>query len=225
MSMILFSTPPTTPENLIVERETREDESLLMREVGRDGCVIYEYTVTGGQYETGDFWYSESDGLPFLLSCLEKLEKRYQQMRSAKAVDANEMRTVKWNRKAASRRLRRYIDERQLSHVVVPPRLLEVVARIRDESPAPDDEIDTDEVLEETFFMGRDYLRRRRERPVIILGRKLDQGLKELFERAQRNVLPWSVPRHGCALPCRPRRPASQGRQCAERSLCCPHPR
>jgi len=182
----LIETP--TPEGLEVAEFRADDGTTIVQEVGHFGYVIYEYRLRPDDPEVpGESYSRQEPGATFLVARLADLERRCEEMATTHPLHVD-LQRWKRNRKAARRRLRRWITENGAEHLEVPHEFHDLVNRVIHESPEPYNEFDVDQLQKKLWEEGAihdfyEYERRRAER-VILVVTELPQELRAMLSQA-----------------------------------------
>ena len=170
--MFLLEDETLTPEGLAIEAQPADDGSTLVREVGHFGYVIYEYRVRPDEAPFLSYAIQEPHA-EFLVRRVAELERRCAERITAGVVDIDAARW-KWNFKAAKRRLRRYIKEKEVQLLEIPPEFHELAKRVLQEAPESPPEFDGEALNKRLWEEGAihefyDYERRKAERVVLVV--------------------------------------------------------
>jgi uncharacterized protein DUF4145 len=163
-----------TPEGLAVTESPGEDRVTIVRELGHFDYIVYEYRVRPDNPEVPWKSYSiDEPGAGFLLERVADLEGRCSEISKS---NPNHIDLQRWkrSRKAARRRLRRWIQEHDASLLQVPEQYHLLVERIIGESPTTETECDAAVLQKKLWEAGAihefyDYERRKSDRVIIVV--------------------------------------------------------
>ena len=155
---------PLTPEGLLVQ-EIKVNGVRILREVGKDGAVVWEHPAE----ETTEGRPTQDDARRFLGRILELEEGSRAQTSATVSIEQGQ---AKWNKKAASRRFRRWFrcDYANRPLELDDPALRELAAKILKDAPGPTSL--SEEIENEQKYFGKklsDYsVRAFIEQPLIV---------------------------------------------------------
>lgn len=182
--MLTINSP--TPEGLLIEEIPDQDGWTIVREVGKLGYVILEYRMR----ETDDDGLITTEGGPdvnFLLDRIADLETICARLRRQEPTSID-LPQYKWNLKKAKQRFRRWYQGRDILALNVRPELRSLVTSILAAGPNQgSDPVSAPDFLTQAYETGdigvlEDYVRRKLDRPPLILSRIPEQIASLLAE-------------------------------------------
>jgi hypothetical protein len=176
-----------TPEGLAVASEKGPDGLWTVREVGRTGVIVHEYIeeITPLN-DSSTRLHRRRESVHHLLELLRQLKE------DSESLDGEVVKrlaaTLRWNRKAAARRLRRYVREHDGPLEIADP-VLQALARDTLES-GPMVEIDIGDLIDQTASNKNghldhlyEYERRKADEPTLVV-RDLPPSTRSLILEA-----------------------------------------
>ncbi len=178
----------TTLERLAIETLPANDGSTTVREIGHFGYIIYEYKIRPVDPARPLSWYTVEHDIDFLVHCVADLEQRCATAGRDQVIQI-ELAQWRWNLRAAKRRLRRLVKEKDAQFLEIPVEHHGLVQRIIKEGSEPPPFKFDPEILNELLWTEGaiddfyDYERRKAERVILVLP-KIPAELRALLGEA-----------------------------------------